>query len=357
MGSPRLKWLGSLGLLLTCSSALLSTSAHAQVAEGTATAAQNREQAILLFREARRQLDHRNLEQACKLFEQSLSLNVSPATLLNLGNCRELKGNLVAALSQFEEALKLIEHLPASPKADAWRQAAQRQSDSLLARIAHLTLRMAPMAGREIRLDNVVIEPAAQTGAILLNPGVHQLVATCLGHQDFTRSLQLGQAERLELSIPPLLPVAPLAADSPPLASLSTPPPQAETLYADSRSEWSLNQVAPWALIAAGGVTLGAAGVTGLMALSRNSTLQDDCPDGGQSPLCAPGTAGETEVNNLESFSNTVDILWIAGTVTSAVGVTWLLLGADSTVSTETVGAFGAHCGFGGCDVSVSGRF
>src|SRR4029079_13618987 len=60
-----------------------------------------------LYQEGRRAAQQKDWDLACKKFKESLDREPAPGTLLNLGDCEERRGRLVAAEGHFISAARL----------------------------------------------------------------------------------------------------------------------------------------------------------------------------------------------------------------------------------------------------------
>lgn len=135
-------------------------------------------------------------------------------------------------------------------------------------------------------------------------------------------------------------------------APLETPAP------ADAPEPPSGLGAAPWVIVGAGGVLLGGALVTGLLALDARASLDRECPT---RTSCAPGF--EDTQSTGEALAITTDVLWIAGATTALTGLVLAIVDAGSggAPATERQAAstprVGAACGPRGCGLSLEGSF
>src|SRR4051812_20590270 len=81
--------------------------AIARAAPARAQAA-DEQQAEVLFREGREAVDRGDFTTGCARFAGSLKLTQRPGPLLNLANCEEHQGHLVAALARWREGIALL---------------------------------------------------------------------------------------------------------------------------------------------------------------------------------------------------------------------------------------------------------
>lgn len=322
--------------------ALGATQAPGQAFAQPQEAGDAESRAAASFEAARRELDAGNFETACRLFDESQALSPSPGTLLNVGNCRERKRDLVGALAAFEAALRLARGESDAGRREAFSKAARGRMDLLTPRFASLVLRPSPTPQVAVRLDGELIALRGQS--IRLNPGRHRVRATAPGHDPYVQSFALDEGQALELPIPVLLASTPAG---------ETVEGATDSSGATASSESHFGLAPP--LLAGGGALLVAAGVvTGQVAASRERELDEGCgpaPAAGEPRPC-PGLA-DTH-SSAKSLALAADVLWISGAVLAGVGVTLFVL--DAAATEEHGGSsLTARCSLRGC--ALSGTF
>jgi len=109
--------------------------------------------------------------------------------------------------------------------------------------------------------------------------------------------------------------------------------------------------VAPYVLMAAGGAMVIGGTVTGFLALSIQSELDDVCGYDGVCP-----TDREADAEDGETLATTTDVLLAAGVVTLGIGLAVWLIEAEEEPSGPGVSA-SIGCGPGGCGAAMQGRF
>jgi hypothetical protein len=157
-----------------------------------------------------------------------------------------------------------------------------------------------------IRVDDIELKPAALSAPLSLNPGSHSVVATVGDREKRTEvTLIEGQKESLVLDL------SGLGAERPPVV----PPTEPESL-ADSTTS-------PLVYIGFGvagaGVLVGS--ITGIMALSKKSSVDDDCVD----DRCPPST--HDDIDSGRTLGDVSTIAFIVGGAGAAVGVYGLFSG------------------------------
>jgi hypothetical protein len=305
-----------------------------------------REQADAAFEEARDLLDEGRTKEACDKFELSMSLDPSPGTLLNLGNCYE-PNDLVRAIATFERALADAQVWPDAEKKERWTAAATGRLADLTPKVPQLTVRSTDPQAR-VALDGQMIETG---GPLRVNPGPHVLEASAPDKRPYKQELQVSLGQRLDVTIPALEPLAPAAPVEPAPAVASEPPPAPAAQGGQSQFG-----VLPWILGGGGAVLLGTSLVTGLMASSKAGQLEDECTgvamDG--KPQC-PDPSYRDVKESAESLALVTDVLWITGALAAGASITLFVLddgGAAESGTTVQTGCFD-----GGCGVLAQGRF
>lgn len=226
----------------------LSTSARAAPSEGE-----------LLFREGRAAMTAKDYEKACLKFAESQKKEPAPGTSLNLGDCEEQRGHLVAAQEAFTVA---AQGFTAADK----RKYAQSRADGIDKRIPRLTVRssaktpglVVTTASTKLLVD---VETKLDPGDIALHAEAPQrkpkdLKATL--REGMHLDVDIGALEEVKLATVPSapLPVAPK-------------PDRKRDLYR------TLSFVGG----GLGAASLVVGGVTGVLSLGKASTVKDHCDD------------------------------------------------------------------------------
>jgi hypothetical protein len=332
---PALAWPARVGSALALALCLLT----AVPSSAQAPSAAAKQQADAAFDEGREFFEQGRFKDACDKFELSMQLDPSPGTLLNLGNCYEPQGDLLRALSTFEQALADAARAPDRKRRQVWTDAAKARIGSLSGRIPELTVDGAE-PGSTVLLDG---KPMGHVGeSQRQNPGRHQLEVSAPGKRTYTKVFELPEAQRLGIHLPPLEREAPLVVEPVPAAApaLATPP-------VDSSSKRTFG-IWPYVAGGTGAALLGTSLVTGLMASSKAKRLESEC----SGKVCDPGL--EDVKNSAASLAVATDVLWISGALILGAGVTLFVLDHRSAPF-ET--AVQAGCFDSGCGVQASGRF
>jgi hypothetical protein len=250
--------------------------------------------------------------QAAPHFVRSVRLQATAKALLNLSDCEERLGDLVAARGHVLDGQRLArEHADAELTAVADEQLA-----GIDRRVAWLTVRLAPGSPAEsvARCDEAPLDPAALGLPSPVNPGAHAVSVSAPGRAVRTFPVTLAEGQRAELEVHPGEPGRTLTL--PVLVALG---------------------------VAAVGLGLGV--VAGVAAGSKHGTLESDCP-GGACP--------EAERSDLDAFR----ALRAASTVGYAVAVAGVAGAALFYVAFPRFGASAsASAWVGPGSIGVAGSF
>jgi hypothetical protein len=316
---------------------LLTSAPSWAQAPSSATAS---EQADAAFGEGRELFDQGRFREACEKFELSMHFEPSPGTLLNLGNCYEPQGDLVRSLATFERALADAQKARDAGRRRMWSDAARERIAALTPRIPELRVQATEPAV-SVLLDG---EPlAAQGQALRLNPGRHELRASAPGKRTYTKMFELTTGQRLTLELPALE----AEVVSPPEPA-SAPAPAPLSVPADEAPQQRRFGPWPWVVGGTGAALLGTSLVTGLLASSKASRLEEEC----SAKRCAASL--QDVKDSAATLALATDVLWIGGALAVGAGVTLFLLG---DASAETATAVQTGCFDVGCGILASGHF
>ncbi len=310
-----------LAIALLAAGMLLSVPARA--AEPSAADA---ETALQLYKEGKALREEGDAQGALLKLRGAYALVETPITALELGRT-------YVAVGQFVEAraiLASVARIPVRPNESAKAGEARTEAESLAVqlrpRLASLTVlpKDAGSAAITITVDAVVLPPEAASAPRVLNPGAHVVVLEANGQRvqsDVT--LAEGESKDLEIAVPAPLPPPPPARPAQPF----TPPPAEE-----SRTRSPLVYVGFGT--AAVGVTVGT--ITGILTLSKASSLKDTCREG----RCPPASQSDLDAASTTGTISTVAFV-VAG-AGAAAGVVGLFLSKPKT-DTPRATASGLH--------------
>jgi hypothetical protein len=185
---------------LVASLSLSGASALAQSAPNSNSAAI----AEALFQEGRRLMESKEYKEACSKFAESQTLDPSGGTLLNLAVCREKAGDLATAWALFHEA-----QVVASRERRRRRVAlAQERIEALSPRLPKLTLNTKAEAEPgefSLELDGATLSKAVLGTSFPVDPGSHTLQVSAEGHETWSHTFAIEEAQLQSVEIPSLV--------------------------------------------------------------------------------------------------------------------------------------------------------
>lgn len=323
------RWLGIL--------ALLSSTLAAPMANAQSTAA-----AQALFQEGRDLMTKGDYEAACKKLEDSQKLDPAPGTLFNLAACYEKSGKTASAWATYQSAASGYR----ATKRPDWEAKARDKATTLEPKLSKLTIVVAEGQASllEVKRDGQPVVQSELGAAIPVDPGSHIIEATAPGKKKWVTTVKVaagGTTERV--TVPPLEFEATVT--QPKSVAQSTAPPPAEADKSDGSGQRTLGLV----LGGVGIVGLAVGGVTGIMAMGKNSDSTNLCPNDG---ACASPDA--VDANKSARDLGTVSTIgFIAGgTLVAAGAVLFFTAPSGSSKSRARVRvtpiAGGASVGVGG---------
>jgi hypothetical protein len=295
--------------------------AAAAVALGTAAPAraddaEDKRAAARLFKEGRAAVKAGDLDEACDKFEASLRLDAAIGTKLNLADCFEQKGLLIAAYRLFDEAAAEA----ARTSKEGRESFARDRADALATRLFMLTLELVePAPNTTVTVAGVVVAPAAWAAPRVLLPGSIAIAVTAPGRTPYHTRIDGGTGESRTLRVPALAPLGPGETDTTttavtggPGADLTTPPARPSRRLA-------------YIIGGSGAGLLATSLVLGLVARSR---YQDaDCgPDHGL-PEGTCSATGQSQADRARTLADVGTGFAVAGVAAVGVGVYLFLRG------------------------------
>jgi hypothetical protein len=281
--------------------------------------ASNRAAAEALFNQGRALAASGKYAEACPKFEASEQLDPGLGTLLNLADCYEKLGKTASAWAEYREAIPLARAAGSKVREDL----ASERAKALESRLSLLTIRAprgADSAGLEIRRDGIPVLPAELGSPIPVDPGPHTVEASAVGKQKWSSTVELSEAQKLEIDVPALSPsgqpsAAPAGAGKPVDA-----PPLEQTAHPSSGQ-----RTAALVVGAVGIVGVGVGAVFGLGASSKWSDAKSHCsayPYG-----CDAQALEERSSANSKATLSTVAFI-VGGAALTGAAVLWFT--ADS---------------------------
>lgn len=218
-----------------------------------------------LFREGRAAVEAGDLARACPKFAESEKLDPAPGTLLSLADCEERAKSLVKAREHYLLAASGF------PKKDPRRAFATGRAQAIEKRLAHATLRLPVDApeGSTVRIGDVVVPPSELGTPTVVDPGELRVLVSAPGRKDNTVAVTLAEGETRDV-------VCELGAVD---ANRTAPVPAAgpETRDAATSSPTDPRRTVAYVLLGVGAASLVAGGISGVLAASKASTVNEHC--------------------------------------------------------------------------------
>jgi hypothetical protein len=288
--------------------------------------------------------DKNDLKGALQSFQAADAIMHVPSTSLEVAKTEAALGQLVeardAALNAARYPVK-----PGEPKpfVEA-RKEAQTMSDDLEARIPSLqiTLKNAPPGvPPKVDVDGVVIPQAALAFPRKVNPG-HHVVSAVAGdsHTQAEVDVKEREAKGVLLELPDVAPPAP-----PPVAQNNTPPEQQKSIEPDHpKKKFPVISIIGFGV---GVVGVGVGSVTGLMSLSKTSSLKDQCPNNQCPANVYDSSSFQSDKSSASTLGTVSTIAFIVGGAGVVVGVVGLFLPQGHASAHATTGDITKPAKFG----------
>jgi|SRR5882672_3531392 len=304
---------------------LVGSSFAAPVARAdTPTADELRTQADVEFAEGKKLMDAGDTPAACAKFAHSQELDPKIGRLLNLAFCHEQEGKTASAWIEYNGAAALAEQKGQADRVDFAREHAAALAKKLA--FVHLDV---PANAAAVEIDGAGIARDRWPMPLPLDPGEHKVLVSAPGKRGRRMAVVIGAIPGIQE-----FPIAPLedessAPPSPPL------PPQASTLPRDgeagapSAAHAGPSRIPAYVASGVGAVGLGVGVGFGLLALSKKSSADPNCPN----RLCnATGSSLVADARSAATVSTVGLGVALAGTVAAVLLFLWPL-GGDSTSS------------------------
>jgi PEGA domain-containing protein len=243
--------------------------------------------------------------EAKAYFTQAHALQPNARTLRGLGLvCYELR-KYVEAIAYFQQSLAS----QTRPLTDSMRDGVSQLLHDAQRFVSRVDVQITP-PDATLTLDGRVVTRDAE-GQILIDAGSHELTVEAAGYDGATRNLTTdgGESMRVKLALRPNQAVGVEAPAPGPIQS--QPPAAGDASDSDSES------VAPWIVVAGGGVVLITGGVLLGVALSDKSDIEDT-PKGSRS-----WSEVESAYDRVPVMSTIGSILIGVGAAGVAAGLAW----------------------------------
>lgn len=268
-------------------------------------------------------LDRKDYATAADRFARADALYHVPTVALGLAHAQVGLGKLVGALATYSRIVR--EGVPpnAPPAFVKAVEDSRREIEALMQRIPSVIIVVRGASEPKVMLDGVEVPAAALGVKRPVDPGTHVVHVTAAGALpgDANVTILEGKVETVTIELKPApvsqVPVVPAAPAQPPPAAPPAAPP------AEAPSGGSTQKTLGFVAIGLGGAGLGLGAITGGLALSKHSSLIDQCPSG----HCKPSQQAslQSDVDSYHTLGALSTAGFIAGGALLGAGVILVL--------------------------------
>jgi hypothetical protein len=279
---------------------------------GMATAQSNSGVAQSLFEEGVRLMKEKKYAEACPKLAESHKLEPGGGTVFNLALCLEEEGKLASAYVAYDEALARAKKDNNAKRA----QLVEQRMAALKPRLSRVTITVAKpssLAGDaklDVRFDGTTLGEQAWGVPFYADVGTHTITADAPGYKPFKTELKVETGGSQYATNVPALDKDPTAVAATSSPSDKPQEPAKDTtavVVAPPQGRGAL----PWILVGTGVALIGTGAVTGVLAFSKHSDSDAECPDG---RCTSKGVDAENQANTFAWISNiTLPLGLIAG--------------------------------------------
>ncbi|HEX7700052.1 MAG TPA: hypothetical protein VF403_05010 [Kofleriaceae bacterium] len=153
-----------------------------------------------LFQDGRTALTNKEVDKACDAFRASEELEPRVGTLLNLGDCEELRKRVASAWNVFIDAKDL-----AAKVHDERGATAARRAKALEARLPYVTLAVKRVPGLVVQRDGAEVAIAEWDHEIPIDPRAYELTASAPGYKPWSTRIDVVEGQHLHVDVPELV--------------------------------------------------------------------------------------------------------------------------------------------------------
>ncbi len=280
--------------------------------------------------------------KAVDLYRRAQSLYPAPTLSVRLGRALVKLGRLVEAEEAYIQTLRYP--LPDdAPK--VFKQAievAKADLAELSPRVPRLKVSVSGTKDATVTLNGARLEPALVGIERKVDPGEYKIRAEAPGAKTVEKTVKI--AERAHEAVTLTLEVDPRALPPKPDGSSEDAGP---ALQPEPEGRSPL----PFIALGVGGAGLAVGVITGLMANSKHSSAESECPD----LKCERGSQGETDLQSFRDLRTVSTVGYVVGLVgVAAGGVLWFTT-APTSADSKAVRHVSPYVGLG--QAGVWGRF
>ncbi|HTB78242.1 MAG TPA: hypothetical protein VK762_33590 [Polyangiaceae bacterium] len=242
---------------------------------------------------------------------RSFQLQPSARAALNLSDCEQRLGDLVAAEAHAAQGADLARQ----QKNDELAGVADEQLAAIEQRLPRLTVKLVDGAPDcAISRDSVALPAPAIGTAVAVNAGAHVLAVDCPGHASRSFDVSIAEGDRTETDVSP----GPLLAPAP------TPPVQGipiEVSPSPAPRESSNARVAPIVVMGIGATGLAVGLVSALVANAKHAPLLANCNSDGACPM-----SERDDISAFHTFRTVSTVAYALGGAALIGGAVWWLV-------------------------------
>lgn len=306
-------WVASALALLGAGGMFVPTRALAQPSEPAPIDNDTRNSARKLGEEGNKLFAAGDFAGALDRYQRAEALVSVPTLGVRIARCLVKLGRLVEATEKYVQVTRATLPADALPQHVEAVTQAKGELAELKPRVPTVTIRIEPPEGPvEVTIDGKPLPPALLGAGRSVDPGRHEVIAK-RGSKTKTATFEVAEGKSEEVTL-----------DVGPFEAATAEPGSTETQDA--------LRIAGIAMLAAGGASLVAFGVTGGLALSKESELKDSC---GEALECGPALHEDADAYNQLRLGSTI-ALWV-GVGLAAAG-TVLIVVAETTSPDAKVG-------------------
>jgi hypothetical protein len=269
-----------------------------------------------LFEEGIRASQRGDSRAACDLFERSFKLEPAGGTQLNIAGCQETRGDYVEAYNSFADARARAEKDGKSERVEV----ARVRMEALAPKVARIVVRPAEPLGptRRILVDSVEA-PSLVERPRAVHPGTHAVAVMAGPDTVWSANPSTSVGTLTELTMPALEPSG---------ADAKKPTPETPTKAPSTSGSSSSQKTIGLVVGGIGIVALGVCGVTGVLAIGKKNSAQDESK---QNAAQANKTVDEGR-----TIADISTVTGIVGGVALVTGVVLFLTAPSGTPSTSS---------------------
>jgi hypothetical protein len=292
-----------------------------------------------------------NYKSAVDKFERAYAIAKVPKLALWYARALVKVGRLVEASERYAEAMRLEANGPKAAEQRAAQADAESERQQLLPRIPTLSIVVEGAAGAstEVTIDGVPIPTALLPEPRPVNPGKHQVKGT-RGQQVESQAVSLAEAEKKTLTLHfaaesrvGLVTAATVNGISP-IVNPSADTGNGNVQVPDQPKTSSAQKTFGWITLGVGGAGLAFGTVTGIMVLSKKSTLDSS----GQCHDNSCPTTQHTQISSYNSLRPLSTVGLVVGAAGTTAGVTLLLTAPKRKEATVSAWVGPASAGVAG---------